>query len=100
MSWASGSWQNLAAPEALRVESCCRRTWLQSPQGQELVYSAGFPMVSHTSFLSFFLSVLHGLQDLSPPNQGLILALAVKAPSPNHWTIKKFSYADFLWVEG
>ena len=46
-------------------------------------------------FLFFFFSgVLHGLQDLRSPTREP-WSLAVKAPSPNHWTARKFPECAF-----
>ena len=48
---------------------------------------------SHSSYglpLSLFLAMLPGLQDLSSPTRDRTRGLAVKAPSPNHWTTMDF----------
>ena len=39
--------------------------------------------------------VPRGLQDLSSPTKDLTRALAVKAPGPNHWTIREFPLLVF-----
>ena len=41
-------------------------------------------------FYLIFLAVLCGLWDLSSPTRYRTWALAVKVPSPNHWTARKF----------
>ena len=50
-------------------------------------------------FLSFLggSATAHGLQDLSFPSRGQTQALAVKAPSPNHWTTKEIPN-QFIFV--
>ena len=47
-------------------------------------------------YLFIFMSWPQGLWDLSSPARERTLALAVKAPSPNHWTTREFPQAPFL----
>ena len=41
-------------------------------------------------FFFFFPATPYGLQDLSSPTRDQTQTLAVKAPSPNHWTAREF----------
>ena len=40
--------------------------------------------------LFFFFAILRGLQDLSSLTRDRTQAMAVKAPSPNYWTVREF----------
>ena len=44
----------------------------------------------------FFLATPHGLWGLISPTSDRTWALAVKAPSPNHWTAREFPGSDYL----
>ena len=55
-------------------------------------------------YFILFLAALHGLQDLSSPTRDWTWALAVKVPSPNHWTAREFpqfyfqSFCSVIWI--
>ena len=47
-------------------------------------------------FLFFFLAMPLGMQDLSYLTRDQTQALAVKVPSPNHWTAREFPEIPIL----
>ena len=51
-------------------------------------------------FVFFFLVCLHSLQDFSSHTRDRTQALSVKAPSPNHWSARKFPSAPFKKMFG
>ena len=79
-------------PEAKQVHTCVGK-FLKLRQ---LPLSRRIPSIYYNGQLYFLLVTLQNLQDLSSPTRDWTQALALKALSPNHWTIREFpAMSDF-----